>query len=132
MKYTEFERVTLERMDFAVANAISLEALDFIDPPTFKVWVDGMTRKMMVQMYQSVLGRELEGVTYSWPANWWQHFKHHWFPKWAKWCYPVIYEVHSHTTSELYPKISMPERGPVLHIEKAPPMIGPWPTQEDE
>lgn len=41
------------------------------------------------------------------PADWWQHFKLRWFPKWAKKKWPVRYEWV--TAYHVFPEIPIPE-----------------------
>ena len=60
------------------------------------------------------MGREIERIECRWPADWWEAVKQRWFPKWMLKRWPVQEEVRRLTARELYPKVVMPDKGPLI------------------
>lgn len=68
------------------------------------------TEHYTYRLVLDILGRKARH-TVTYPADWWQHFKQRWFPRWALNRWPVrLAEVTVHA-SELFPELKPPFRG---------------------
>jgi hypothetical protein len=63
-----------------------------------------------------VYGRDIDKVVIEWPADWFQHFKQRWFPKFLLKKYPVVMASKTITATEYYPKVTAPKNSPVVRL----------------
>ena len=114
--YPDIRTVTLEKLKFAMQQAISNELLNaHVD---VQEHIDWMTDQAVVSIRGFIWAETLESETFQWPADWWQAFKERWFPAWAKRRWPVQYERHKLDVKAAYPnlKVSVPEQKYVIHV----------------
>lgn len=75
----------------------------------------------MAKKRKASLGEQLHTISVNYPADWWQHFKLRWFPKWLTRKYPVEYKTVSYDIKALYStlKPSLPEyRSNVIFLRR--------------
>jgi len=84
--------------------------------------------ELVLRVVQEIWGRELSRVDVEWPADWWQAVKERWLPAWAKGRWPVKMRGACLVARELYPKMAMPDMGPLLRLDKRGYLVEP----EDE
>jgi hypothetical protein len=109
MEYTEIAELTLMALrarvivdegmasSFAIPVQVAVERI-----------ADYAYRQLAVEIRQQVYGRQLETITASYPADWWQALKDRWFPAWALKRWPVRLHTITLTITELYPKLAAP------------------------
>ena len=113
----EIEQVKLERLKAVALMYIGAElAEDLVERPEVNVMWDYITETIALQVRMGILGREMESVECRWPADWWQAVKQRWFPKWALRRWPAQEEVRRLTARELYPKVELPDREPIIAL----------------
>ena len=110
----ELKQVTLEQLQFGIMREFSDTAIRCAPDVVLRA----ETRSMVASLRARVLGEKLATVEVKWPADWWQALKERWFPAWALRRWPVTYRREKLEAVALYPKISLPEHGPVLQITK--------------
>ena len=111
------EKVKLERLKAVALMHISAElAEDLIDQPEVNVMWDFIAESIVFQVKVGILGREIERVECRWPADWREAFKQRWFPEWALKRWPVREEIRRLVARELYPKVAMPDREPIIAL----------------
>jgi hypothetical protein len=116
----ELTEVQLKRMELVILQYISKElAAEVGISPEVNCFLEGMAQDVVVRIKVAVLGREMEREEATYPANWWQAVKERWMPAWAKKRWPVKYRKIVLTAMELYPKVSLPGRKPVVVITKS-------------
>lgn len=115
----ELETIRYELTRFHARMYFSPEVIEAI---RMKAWRHEVTHQLIT---------ELVGIVAMWreermlkvPANWWQHFKQRWFPKWALRRWPVLYEYHD--AAVILPKV------PVVKPEYHVPEFAVWQRSED-
>lgn len=118
---TEYERILLERQQFVAHQYISRELADwFAIPPKvdFSLHDSFVFDHILLQIKQSIMGREMQSETVRYPADWWEAVKARWFPAWAKRRWPVHETVVELTALELYPKIALPDQEHYIVVNK--------------
>jgi hypothetical protein len=88
---------------------------------TTHIYDDPMLNAKIVQIVRRIASEKLEEieieatVTVDYPATWWQHFKHRWYPEWLQKRFPVRYISKTETkrtkaeARAFYPQVSLPE-----------------------
>lgn len=116
----DYATVELETMKFEAVSYVSEKLCDFAGRRTMRLteheafYLD----QVCLHIRQEILGRQLEYVDVRYPADWWQAFKDRWYPEWAKKRWPVRETVTFLIARELYPSMAMPDRNPVLNLER--------------
>lgn len=87
-----------------------------------KAWRHDASRNLVMQL-MGVVAMWREERLLKTPANWWQHFKLRWFPKWALRRWPVLYEYHD--AAVILPKV------PVVRPEYHVPEFAVWQRSDD-
>ena len=111
----------LERMRVVVLQYVTEELAEkFAIAPKaeLSLHTQFMSNEIVLRIVQEVYGRQLEKVEASYPRDWWQAFKDRWFPGWAKQRWPVRRKHIELIARELYPKMALPEREPVLSLSR--------------
>lgn len=93
-------RVELERIKFAVGRHFPYE-----EKVDICVEFDYQFQEIAVMVRCVVWAEDqaVQRVDFSWPQDWWQHFKQRWFPKWATKKWPVKMEERSFDVKCIYP-----------------------------
>lgn len=63
-------------------------------------------RHLFLSIQMSVLADHETVQPVKYPADWWQHFKLRWFPKWAKKRWPVRFSVTEFVATHVYPQLT--------------------------
>ena len=76
-----------------------------------------ITERLVLQLSAKVASKKYAAKTVSYPATWWEFFKHRWFPpRWlARW--PVKFATVTLEASAYYPDIEIP--GHAAYVEVA-------------
>lgn len=103
----DFEQVVLEKVRLSLERVFQREQLHFLrNELQVEAYLCQRTQDLVLRITTAVIAKERveeEVCTrkVACPANWWQHFRERWFPKWwlARW--PVRYkftdiEIHKH------------------------------------
>ena len=86
-------RIELERIQVAVSRSLSSASLDSIASSVRADFLDGYFSRDVTLTFRAFLyGNGRETWKCEWPADWWQHFKKRWFPRWALRRWPVRME----------------------------------------
>ena len=104
--------VELERLKMIILHEFDAGLLDAMAGPrdvAISTMASCIGNTAVVRIKQEVLGRELEQVEHTYPADWWQACKERWFPAWVLRRWPVRWARVRLTAKELYPKISIPD-----------------------
>ena len=87
----------------------------------------------IVSVVTFVWAEQPKSITVKWPRDWWQHLKHHWFPKWAlsrwpvkyssetleaRFCYPLLPQTCEENTAVLHMRVLENPNAAVLSYEK--------------
>jgi len=111
----------LERMKAVILYYVTEEMAElFANAPKVTMHSYGkfIADEIVVRVKQDILGRELERIEAAYPADWWEAFKDHWFPEWAKQRWPVRRVEVRLVARELYPKVALPDKGPVIALDR--------------
>ena len=114
------KRSELERLKFVIVTELSEElATEIVNEPSVGVnlFADAYCKGIMLQVRYELLGHEMERIEVRYPEDWWQALKERWFPKWALRRWPVKEEVVQLVARELYPKVKLPDKGPVVALK---------------
>ena len=111
--FPNISTIELERFTIAAEMYLSEQlAESFAISPETSVHLDNLSPyfgQLVLQIKQSVYGRDLDTRTVRYPADWWQAFKARWFPAWAKERWPVKETVVTWTARELFPLLAAPD-----------------------
>jgi len=103
--------VTLEQVRLYVANAVSKQQLEMMEPKA-EVFFNAMARHFVITLHGYLWGEHVGEKIIEHPRDWWQAFKERWFPMWALKRWPVIHTIHHVNIKAVYPdfKIAMPDK----------------------
>jgi len=112
------ERRLLEKVRISVENEVPRETL--IDM-TVECIEDRIVGRFRYQLRGYLWGERIGKQSCEWPADWWQHFKQRWFPRWALRRWPVMMARRDFVAKALYPdyKAFSPEQRIALAMMKA-------------
>ena len=123
------QSVTLERMKLVAVEYITTELAEQFAVPA-KVELSAMGRfscdEIVLRIVQEVYGREMERIEVRYPLDWREAFKERWFPAWAKERWPVRWVTEQITARELYPKMALPHREPLIALNYRKATDGYW------
>ena len=97
---TSFTQRTLEKIRIGVAQEISINVLLDTKIDVYAMLGD----RLRVQVTGYVWGEHLGKKSVSWPADWVQHFKQRWFPRWALKLWPVKIDTKEFDCKAMYPE----------------------------
>jgi len=105
-----FETITLQGIRFAMEHRLSGETLR---PDHFKQTVHEFAHQVVIRTNFIVFGQqgpdETIGFEIRYPADWWQHFRQRWCPRWIIRRWPLKFKVESQTVQlskyVFYPKV---------------------------
>ena len=112
---------TLKRLKLICLNYIDKEWTDLLSTLPeieFINHVDFMSDEIVMRITQKVYGHQLEQIECKYPRNWKESVKERFAPEWFKRHYPVKYTITTLTAKELYPMLSLPDKDPILHLER--------------
>jgi len=114
------EETTLHKFKYALQRHLD-EALvhELANMPELELqmYASVIADQIVIAVRGFMLGDELERVSASWPANWWEAVKSRFLPEWAKKRWPIRYERIMLEAKALYPKMKLPDKGPVLRFD---------------
>jgi hypothetical protein len=122
-----YDRVTLDIIQQTVK--FHLDKYD-IHNLTTHIYDDPMLNAKIVQIVRRIASEKLEEieieatVKVDYPADWWQHFKERWYPKWLQKRFPVGYVSRTETkrtkadVMAFYPKVSLPEHAHYIQFAR--------------
>ena len=110
------ERIVLELEQVGVTRAVSQRLLR--EAVSIESYIEPMTQKMVVSVIARVAMERLAVETVTYPEDWWQAFRARWAPRWWLKRRPVRYTVVRIEARAYYPKVSMPEHGPRVALER--------------
>lgn len=120
------EEVRLQLFEYATAYMTDVERLSTrvrVD------WVEHMAGVMRVCMERAVWGQRGDSVTVSYPADWWQHFKQRFFPRWALKRWPVLKVHETYSARVLCPDLKISRRDGT-HYATVYSFDGPYTTED--
>ena len=98
--------------DYWLEQFSTLPEIEFIEQAHF------MHNEVIMRIVQEVYGQQLEQIECKYPRNWKESVKERFAPEWFKRHYPVKYTITTLTAKELYPMLSLPDKDPILHLER--------------
>ena len=112
--YINITEVTLERFNIGMARAISPHLID----AQVKTEWDAVFEHWATEIRGYVWSEPVQYREIKYPRDWWQAFKLHWFPDWAKLRWPVEYMVHIIDIKAIYPEFrpSVPNEKYRFHL----------------
>ena len=119
MEEKEYEATKLERIRYGLYQQVSRELADElanlpdVDVNAATRW---MADQICISIRGAVLGREMERVHCQYPLNWCEAIKERWFPDLLKIFFPVKYVTVDLVARELYPKVALPDKEPVVAL----------------
>jgi hypothetical protein len=101
-----YTQVALERIEYCVRAAISQHLLAGHNGRNhLKMVIDHATGDLITTLTAGIWGETSDATEreYSWPANWKEAFKEHWFKGWMRKCWPTQRTKKHFTVKALYP-----------------------------
>ncbi len=113
---SDFQHVTLEKVRVAAQKALTAKGFHGMAQDVQIYETEALERygRDMATLITDVLAerRDIIEIHEQWPEDWWQAFKDHWFPAWAKQRWPIRYkrvDVSRETYGPLCPHIATDE-----------------------
>ncbi len=108
------EEVVLEKIQIAVTRIIPRDLLQHQE--LVVSMADPWGEELAIRLQGFIWGRSLQPVEYSWPKDWWEHFKERWFPIWAKHRWPVRRRHIKVEWKEVYPNFRAALRSQTVSV----------------
>jgi len=121
MENIQSAEVKLEKFKYLLLKEFSEERFENIaNKPEMEIseFVRFCTDDFIVRIKGFVWSEQLERISASYPTDWWQAFRAHWFPKWLLKKYPVKLTKICLEARALYPKLSFPEQPSRIYLHK--------------
>lgn len=100
------EQINLERLRFSIHEVISKKALSNVD----KVIIEEQAKCIVARIERDIWGYREEIIVDKYPADWWQHFKYRWCPKFILKRCPIKYKEVKVSGACLFPNLAPMER----------------------
>ena len=101
----ERESIILKKVKYAIGFSIEKEMIDDMMSADLELLIEKRCKALSFSLRASLFSQHLGSVSVTYPADWWQHFKQRWFPRWLKKRCPVKETVVTHNINALYPKL---------------------------
>ena len=109
-----YEEVVLKLNKFVHSRAYMKGILQDVKTDSF---YEEQADYLVYELETFVLTETLEDLDVRYPADWVQGIKERWLPLYLKKKFPVKYKYITYKAEALYPKISLPDRGPIVKVE---------------
>ena len=115
MKYLDYDftknLATYSKVDLPIEQicsqvSISKLALTYSNQP--ELIIRQAVDQVVMRLVAMVPAQPTKPVSYKYPANWWEHVKERFAPKWFLKRFPVEYEIYSVEAKVFYPQIKLP------------------------
>lgn len=113
----DLERETFEAMQVLAADHVLRQV-------EVNKYYDVARERSVQRLTYHVFGQRLDEQVVEHPSDWWQHFKHRWFPAWALRRWPVVLAKHTMKLMGFYPELLGRDR--YLHIMIQPSTARKW------
>lgn len=107
------EEIVLEKICFDLDYALP----EFTDM-SVKAEADDAIKQIILRFKAYMYAEQHKHIEIKYPEDWWQAFKHRWYPDWLLKRYPIRYKEHIIDVKAFYPgyKVSIPEREIFLRL----------------